>query len=141
MGTAKLLDNDEFDKLINQHRIVRFCPEVEGGLQVPRDAAEFQLGDGLSVINTSAQVMTKSGADVTHHFLKGAHKALELCQKHDITVAILTEFSPSCGSRQIYDGSFDRSQRDGVGVTTALLRQRGIQVFNQYQINNALSSV
>lgn len=140
-GRSKALHNDEFAELINQHRIVRFCPEVEGGLPVPRDAAEIQLGDGLSVINNSASVMAKSGADVTHHFLMGAHKALELCRRHDITVAILTEFSPSCGSSQIYDGSFKRTKRQGVGVTTALLRQHGIEVFNQHQISHALVSV
>ena len=42
-GRAKSLENDEFDKLLKQDRVVRFCPEVAGGLAVPRDAAEIQL--------------------------------------------------------------------------------------------------
>jgi len=140
-GRSKALQDDEFTKLINQCRVIRFCPEVEGGLPVPRDAAEIQLGDGFSVIVESANVITNKGVDVTDNFLMGAHKALELCRKHDITVAILTEFSPSCGSSQIYDGSFNRTRRQGVGVTTALLRQHGIEVFNQHQIGHALVRV
>jgi len=138
-GCAKGLENTEIDDLIKQNRVVKFCPEVEGGLPVPRDAAEIQLGDGFSVINNLSRVKTIAGNDVTNHFVSGAQKALELCWQHNISVAILTEFSPSCGSTQIYNGSFNRTKREGVGVTTALLKKHGIAVFNQHQISLALA--
>lgn len=136
-GQSKALENSALDRLQAQQRVVGFCPEVGGGLPVPRAAAEIQGGDGLAVIAERARVRTREGEDVTNFFLAGARQALALCREHDIDVAILTESSPSCGSGQIYDGSFKRNAVSGSGVTAALLRQHGIRVFNQFQLEAA----
>lgn len=137
-GRGKALKNSKLDDLLKQDRVVRFCPEMAGGLSVPRDAAEIQQGDGFSVIAGQSTVSTLNGNNVTNAFISGADKALELCRQHRIKVAILTESSPSCGSHQIYDGSFTGQSRAGVGVTTALLRGQGISVFSQHQIDDAI---
>ena len=137
-GKSKALDNDLLNSLIEQGRVISFCPEVAGGLPVPREAAEIQAGDGIAVIHQQARVCTHSGADVTDFFLSGAQQALALCQQHAIPVAVLTESSPSCGSGQIYDGSFTRTALPGSGVTTALLRKNGVLVFNQHQLDAAV---
>ena len=136
-GKAKLIDNAGLDKLLTQDRVISFCPEVAGRLSVPRAAAEIHAGDGAAVIAGLAQVKTRDGTDVTEAFLSGAQQALALCRQHDISVAVLTESSPSCGSGQIYDGNFSRSGIPGSGVTAALLQQNGIKVFNQYQLEVA----
>jgi uncharacterized protein YbbK (DUF523 family) len=47
----------------------------------------------------------------------------------------MTESSPSCGSSTIYDGSFTNTKVEGLGITTALLEQNGVRVFNQFQID------
>lgn len=133
-GRSKALDNSDLDTLLAQDRIISFCPEVAGGLPVPRAAAEIQAADGNAVIAGEARVKTMDGTDVTDYFLAGAQQALALCRIHDITVAVLTESSPSCGSGKVYDGSFNRSLVPGSGVTTALLRRHGIKVFNQHQL-------
>ena len=138
-GKAKNLDHDGLGQLLEQGRVIGFCPEVAGGLAVPRPAAECVAGDGDAVIAGSARVETRAGEDVTDYFLAGAKQALTLCRQHDITVAVLTETSPSCGSGQIYDGSFSRQPIVASGVTTALLRQHGIRVFNQHQLDEAIS--
>ena len=138
-GRSKVFESTELQELINHNRVIAFCPEVAGGLPVPREAAEIQQGDGVAVIDRLAKVVTIAGEDVTDIFLRGARQALELCQQHQISVAILTESSPSCGSSQIYDGSFSRASLQGVGVTTALLQRHGITVFSQYQINAAIN--
>jgi len=140
-GRCKVLENDRLDDLLKQNRVVRFCPEVAGGLLVPRDASEIQRGDGFSVIAGRSTVSTSNGHNVTSAFISGADKALQLCQQHQIKVAILTESSPSCGSHQIYDGSFIGQSRAGVGVTTALLRSHGISVFSQHQVDDAIKSL
>jgi uncharacterized protein YbbK (DUF523 family) len=140
-GRSKAIENSELQELIKHGRVIAFCPEVAGGLPIPRDAAEIQQGDGVAVIDSLASVTTIRGDDVTDYFLRGAHQALELCQQHRISVAILTESSPSCGSSQIYDGSFSRTSHQGVGVTTALLQRHGITVFNQHQIHAAINSL
>jgi uncharacterized protein YbbK (DUF523 family) len=140
-GRCKAHKNTELDELVKQNRVIAFCPEVAGGLPTPRDAAEIQRGDGVAVIDKLARVTTINGDDVTDNFLRGARLALELCGQHRISVAILTEFSPSCGSNQIYDGSFSRAAHPGIGVTTALLQRHGIRVFDQYQISAAINSL
>ena len=73
------------------------------------------------------------------HSYQAQKKTLELCQRESISVAILTEKSPSCGSKQTYDGSFSRALTSGHGVTAALLKQHGIRVFNESEINEAIN--
>jgi uncharacterized protein YbbK (DUF523 family) len=137
-GKSKTLLNSALEQLLAQHRVISFCPEVAAGLPVPRAAAEIHAGDGAAVIAKLAWVKTQDGTDVSEHFLSGARQALALCRQHDITVAVLTESSPSCGSSRIYDGSFSRSVIPGSGVTAALLDQHGVKVFNQHQLDEAL---
>jgi uncharacterized protein YbbK (DUF523 family) len=138
-GKAKTLDHDGLQHLRQQGRVIAFCPEVAGGLPVPRPAAEIVAGDGSAVISGTAQVKTREGNDVSEYFLAGAEQALALCRQHDISTALLTELSPSCGSGQIYDGSFTRQSITASGVTTALLQHHGVKVFNQFQMDEALN--
>jgi len=140
-GKAKELHNHLLEPLLREDRIVRFCPEVAGGLPVPREAAEIQCSDGRAVIEELARVVTRGGTDVTDYFVAGAGKALALCRQHNIRVAVLTESSPSCGSAQIYDGSFSRKAKPGVGVTTALLQRNGVIVFSQHQLEAAIKQL
>lgn len=108
--------------------LLQVCPEVLGGLPTPRPAAEIQ---------TNGRVLTGQGMDVTKAFKQGAEKTLALALKHKINIVILTERSPSCGSSNIYDGAFSKTVIDGQGITTKLLREHGIQVFNQFQLREA----
>jgi len=79
----------------------------------------------------NAKVMDNLGHDVTQHFLDGAYQALRIAQAVGATKAILKERSPSCGSQQIYDGSYSRTKKAGVGVTAALLIKNGIVVTSE----------
>ncbi len=115
-------------------RIISICPEVDAGMSIPREAAEIVQGDGQGVWRGTASVVEKSGNDVTSLFVNGARLALETCRQHAIKVAVLTEGSPSCGSSTIYDGSFNKNKINGIGVTTALLREHDIAVFSQHSI-------
>jgi uncharacterized protein YbbK (DUF523 family) len=137
-GQSKTLLDSALERLLAEDRVISFCPEVAGGLPVPRAAAEIHGGDGTAVIARLARVTTQDGTDVSEYFLSGARQALDLCRQHDIVVAVLTESSPSCGSGQIYDGSFTRSPIPGSGVTAALLTQHDIRVFNQHHLGEAL---
>lgn len=118
-------------------RIVSVCPEVAGGLGVPRPPAETVDGDGRAVLAREASVLTDSGDDVTEAFVRGAEVALAAARNGQVTVAVLKARSPSCGSRQVYDGTFSRTLRDGVGVTTALLEAHGIAVFSEEELEEA----
>lgn len=138
-GKNCLLSHPRLQQWIHDSKVVAVCPEVVGGLPVPRLPAEIcGEDDGNGIWNNHAKVVNVIGQDVTEHFKNGANKALELAQLHHIKVAILKARSPSCGSLQIYNGEFNRTLVDGVGVTTALLRAHGIQVFSEEQIDEAL---
>jgi len=138
-GAEKTIIDADFEWLSQHHNVIAFCPEVAGGLPTPRAAAEISSGTGNDVLNNAALVIDNSGQDVTNAFVVGAQLALEKCQDLQINYAILTERSPSCGSTEIYDGSFNGIKKSGLGVTAALLKQHGITVFNQHQIKQLRS--
>lgn len=104
------------------------CPEVLGGLSVPRVPAEIQNGDGADVLNGDAKVMNEKGIDVTDQFLKGAQETLKIAKAVGAKEALLIEKSPSCGCGKIFDGSFSGKFVAGDGVTAALLKENGIKV-------------
>ena len=104
----------------------------KGGQSVTFDGVDQRgSGDGqaLPVFNSVAEAMAATGADVTDLFVAGAHAALNLAREHDCKLALLIDGSPSCGSSFIYDGAFAGRKHVGAGVTAALLRQHGIEVF------------
>ena len=108
-------------------RLVPFCPEVAGGLGVPRSPAE-QTGGG---------VRTAEGHDVTAAFLAGARRALAAARATGARIAILKEGSPSCGPTFVHDGTFSATLRPGEGITAALLRAKGIEVFGEDRLDCA----
>ncbi|PUA44766.1 DUF523 domain-containing protein [Pseudomonas protegens] len=133
-----------FDQLaawLQEGRVVALCPEVAGGLPTPRAAAEIPGGQGGDVLAGRAPVMTTEGEDVSAQFLSGARQALELVEQHGIRVAVLKANSPSCGNLLTYDGTFSGVKVSGEGVTAALLKQHGVQVFSELQLSEAASAL
>ncbi|HCS14083.1 MAG TPA: DUF523 domain-containing protein [Zetaproteobacteria bacterium] len=125
------------DTWAKQGRIVSMCPEVAGGLCIPRDPADIVAVDAAAILRGTGRVQKKDGGDVTHAFVDGAERALAQCWEHKIKIAILKEGSPSCGSSLVNDGRFSGSKITGQGVTTALLTGHGISVFNESQMEAA----
>ena len=118
-------------------RVVPLCPEVAGGLSVPRAPAEIAGGQGGLVLDGLARVLTDGGEDVSPAFLAGAAEAVRLIQEHGIRVAVLKARSPSCGNLHNYDGSFSGRKVPGQGVTAAALQRLGVQLFNEEQLEQA----
>jgi uncharacterized protein YbbK (DUF523 family) len=108
--------------------IVPCCPEVDGGLSIPRVASEI----------IEDKVIDKTGKDVTKNFAQGAEIALSLVKKYNIKIAILKSKSPSCSNNFIYDGTFSNTLIKGDGVTVKLLKESGVEVFNENEIDKAL---
>ena len=117
------------EELCRRHQVVPVCPEQLGGLPTPRVPAERQ-GD---------RVVTKEGADVTAQYRRGAEEALRLAQTLGCTAAVLKERSPSCGSGQIYDGTFTGTLADGFGAAAQLLRAHGIRVMGESELADFLA--
>lgn len=122
---------------LNAGRVVPLCPEVAGGLPVPRAPAEIAGGQGDQVLDGLVPVRTTNGEDVSQQFLAGAADALRLVQLHGIRMAVLKARSPSCGNLHNYDGSFSGRKVPGIGVTAAALQRQGVHVFNEEQLVQA----
>lgn len=117
---GKTFVNEKIKKLLDEGRVLLVCPEVDGGLSVPRHPCEIYKN----------KVMNTAGEDMTEYFVKGAIKTLETAKEYGIKKAILKEKSPSCGSSSIYDGTFSKKLIKGEGITTKLLREHGIEVIS-----------
>lgn len=106
---------------LKDYNIIKICPEVFGGLSIPRVPAEIVLD----------KVINKENIDVTDNYNKGAKIALDIAKKHNIKVAILKQKSPSCGVGKIYDGSFTNTIIEGFGVTAKLFNDNGIDLYTE----------
>lgn len=118
-GGNNVLPDETLARLRACYRLIPVCPEVAGGLPVPRDPGE-RRGD---------RVVSCLGCDLTAEYLLGAQTALLLARRFGCSQALLKARSPSCGSGQIYDGSFTGRLIPGDGVTASLLKANGIAVW------------
>lgn len=137
-GTDSLEENVR--KLLESGEAVAVCPELMGGFVTPREPAEIVGGDGDDVLDGAAQVIERSGADVTESYLRGAQLTLDQAREIGADTVILKENSPSCGSTAIYNGDFAGVKVAGHGVTSALLRRHGIRVLSENNYRKALES-
>jgi uncharacterized protein YbbK (DUF523 family) len=124
-GNNDITANTFIQKLRNNDMLVCGCPEVDGGLETPRVPVEIIKGKAIN----------QEGVDKTLFFQRGAKKALQLCKKHGIRYAILKFRSPSCGSGQIYDGTFTHTLISGDGFTAQLFKEHGIEVFSEKELD------
>ncbi|NBH83263.1 DUF523 domain-containing protein [bacterium C-53] len=112
--------NKKVIEFIRGHEVIAVCPEVSGGLNVPRKPAE--IVDGM--------IMTEDGISVSREFREGASLALRQALDEKIDMAILQSRSPSCGVNQIYDGTFSGKLIEGQGVFAEMLKTAGIKVID-----------
>jgi uncharacterized protein YbbK (DUF523 family) len=136
-GGDAAISHPILDRWIAEGRVVPLCPEMAGGLRAPRPPAEIQGGTGDDVLRGVAFVRRKDDADVSDAFERGAAAAVALVRELGIRVAVLKEGSPSCGVRQIYDGSFSGRRIEASGVTAAALRREGVRVFSEVELEAA----
>lgn len=118
----------DIERLAEKFELIPVCPEIYGGLSTPRTPSE-RVGD---------KTLMKDGRDVTENYLRGAEAAYALCESLGCTLALLKERSPSCGKNKIYDGTFTGTLIDGEGVTAEYLRERGIKIFGESEIEELL---
>ena len=112
--------NKDVAEFVKGHEVIAVCPEVLGGLSVPRKPAEIVNG----------VVMTKEHVSVDEEFSNGAAVAFKIAVDNHIDLAILQSRSPSCGVNQIYDGSFDGRLKEGQGVFAQMLKQAGLNIID-----------
>ena len=123
-GGDNALPEKTLRALRSQYRLIPVCPETAGGLPIPREPAERQ----------GERVVSQSGRDVTAQYRSGAVFALRLARENACDTALFKERSPSCGSGEIYDGSFSHTVIAGDGVAAEALKQEGVAVLGESKV-------
>lgn len=116
------------EELKKKYELIPVCPEILGGLDIPRNPSEIK----------NNKVISNKGIDVTKEFNLGAKSTLEITMNNNVKIALLKDGSPSCGSNYVYDGTFSKTKIKGNGITTILLKENGIKVFSENEISKLL---
>lgn len=112
--------NEQLIEYLKDKKYVAVCPECLGNLSTPRNPSEIIDG----------KVYTNCHEDVDEAFRLGAFKALQIAKENNCDQAIFKEFSPSCGSHFIYDGTFSGKIIAGKGICAELFTENGIEVIS-----------
>lgn len=115
-------------RLVKYYDLIPICPEVNGGLKIPRRPSEIQ----------GNKVVDDKGRDVTDNYNDGAYYATTIARIYHIKLAILKEKSPSCGSKLIHDGTFSGKVIQGQGITTSKLIKMGVKVISEEEIEELI---
>ena len=107
------------------------CPEQLAGMTTPRDKTFFQSGDGRAVLAGNGEAVSENGRSMNAIFCRGAKMTLEIARLSGCRRALLKEGSPSCGVHRVYLGE---DKVAGVGVTSALLHNSGIDIISEEDI-------
>lgn len=127
-------ENSLIKDILKDHEVILVCPEVMGGLSIPRYPSEIKSFSPLNVVNNQ-------GEDVTKEFYQGSLTALSKLKDKGVKMAILKANSPSCGNEFVYDGTFSHCLVEGSGVFASMLKEEGIIVFNEKQVESIIKYI
>lgn len=105
---------------LKDKEVIEVCPEVLAGMSIPRPRVEILNG----------KLIDEFGNDVDEKYRNGVAEALKQIEGQDIDLAILQSRSPTCGVKQIYDGTFSGKLLDGQGVLAEALIKAGYKVID-----------
>ncbi len=112
--------NKKVMKLVENREVIEICPEELAGLGTPRVPIEIVNGE----------VISRDGVNVTERLRKAADEILEKISGEEIEYAILKSRSPTCGVKQVYDGTFSGVLIDGMGTLAKALSDAGYRVID-----------
>jgi len=118
--------NEAVLEFIKKKEVIPVCPEVAGGLPIPRVPVELVKGVAIN----------REGVNVDKEFHLGVERMLERLAEEDIDLIILQPRSPSCGTKQIYDGTFTGTLVEGQGMFAKALIEKGYKVVEPDELDN-----
>ena len=107
-------------EFIRGREVIPVCPERLAGLGVPREPIEIVNGE----------VRRKDGTSVDAEVRKAVQEILDQLEGLEIECVILKSRSPTCGVKQVHDGTFSGVLVDGMGVLAAALQKNGYKVID-----------
>ena len=111
-------------KFLEGHEVIPVCPEVEAGMGCPRIPVEIVNG-----------ILTdQKGNNVDAPMRRTIQKRVQELETMGIDCAVLKSRSPTCGVRQIYDGTFSGTLIDGAGLFAQALKDAGYRVLDSEEV-------
>ena len=117
--------NEKLHKWLEGKEVIEVCPEVAGGLPTPRTPVELVNG-----VATDCDGISRDA-----EFHSGSRLILQELEGEEIDCVILQSRSPSCGVKQIYDGTFSGHLIPGHGIFAKDLIDKGYKVIDVEEIN------
>ncbi len=110
----------KLQSLIQGREIIPVCPEVLAGLGIPRTPIEIVNGT----------VYDRNGNCIDTQVRKAVAQVLSQLSQEEIEYAVLKSRSPTCGVKQVYDGTFSGKLVDGMGILAQALQDAGYRVID-----------
>ena len=127
------VSNNVVDTL-EQKTIIKICPELLGGLLIPREPCEIVGGTASDVIRGNAKILGLSGKNYTKQYMRGVKEVINITKKNNVKMAVLKQKSPSCGYGKVYNGEFSGKIIEGNGILAEELLKMGIDSFVQTRL-------
>ena len=118
--------NNRDEKVIaylKDKEVVAVCPEKLLG--IPRIPMEIVNG----------KLINKDGVEVDGAVRQAISEIMDALRTEPVDMAILKSRSPTCGVRQVYDGTFSGTLIDGAGVLTQALQKAGIPTVDAEELS------
>ena len=116
--------SERIERILKGEEILPVCPEALAGLGVPR--APMELVDGVPFNDRGECLKDKLDAAID--------EINRLAVEKGVSLAILKSRSPTCGVKEIYDGSFSHTLIPGMGLLARALTDIGIKVVDSEDI-------
>ncbi len=105
-------------EFVKDKELIPVCPELAAGMGCPRTPIEIVNG----------VLMDKEGNHVDTAMRQAIAEIMERLKNEKIQCAVLKARSPTCGVRQIYDGSFSGRLISGSGLFAQAMKEAGYTV-------------
>ena len=107
-------------KLAEEQEMIPVCPEMAAGFGCPRTPIEIVNG----------VLYDRDGNNVDAPMRRAIEQLLLQLQEEEIEYAILKSRSPTCGVKEVYDGTFSGRRIPGQGTLAAALLAAGYRVID-----------
>ena len=112
--------NPRIVEFLKDKEVISICPEIMAGMGCPRNPIEIVDG-----------VLTDChGKNVDSLIRKSVMEIMERIRDEEIQCAVLQSRSPTCGDKQVYDGTFSVKLIPGSGVFAKSLIDAGYLVID-----------
>ena len=117
--------NPRVEEFLKGKEVISICPEIMAGMGCPRNPIEIVDG-----------VLTDChGKNVDSLIRKSVMEIMERIRDEEIQCAILQSRSPTCGVKQVYDGTFSGKLIPGSGIFAKSLMDAGYLVIDVEDIS------